>query len=150
MESYSIVNLSVYQNKMFAKCMSGLYSAQLANKKKWVKTLSVEVIGDPKCKNEKEKLCCHLNTLYEKNDYIRGFFSGYFNTEDTQPANVQEDLEDANLISPQGKFNTETGLSNFPAHSNHKSHEMLDVNLIKHTQMWNDLDHSRNFDINTG
>ena len=70
--------------------MSGLCSAQLANKKKLAKTLSVEVINDPKCKKEREKLCCHLNTVYENIDYIRGFFPGYFNTEETQPTNFQK------------------------------------------------------------
>ena len=55
-----------------------------------------------------------------------------------------------NLLSPLGKFNTETGLWNFPAHSNHMYHEMLEVNLIKHTQIQNDMAHSRNFNINTG
>ena len=114
MEAYSTVNFSVYKNKMFAKCMSGLCSAQLANKKKLAKTLSAEVINDTKRKKEREKLCCHLNMVYENIDYIRGFFPGYFITEHTQPTNFQEDVnsEDVNLITPQGKFNTQTGLWN--------------------------------------
>ena len=151
-ESYSVVNFSVYQNKMFAKCMSGICSAQLANKKKIPKTLSLQDINHPKHKKEKEKLCCHLKTVYENIDFIRGFFPGYFNAEDTQQTNCQEDvnLEDVNLVSPQGKFNTESGLWNFPAHSNHKPHEMLDVNLIKQTQLRNDICHSTNFNMNTG
>ena len=54
-ESYSVVNFSVYQNKMFAKCMSGICSAQLANKKKIPKTLSLQDINHPKHKKEKRK-----------------------------------------------------------------------------------------------
>ena len=65
------------------------------------KTLSLQDINHPKHKKEKEKLCCHLKTVYENIDFIRGFFPGYFNTEDTQQTNCQEDvnLEDVNLVS---------------------------------------------------
>ena len=151
-ESYSIVNFSIYQNKMFVKCMDGLCAVQLANQKKFPKTLSIEVANDAKHKKEREKLCCHINTIYDNIDYIRGFFPGYFNTENAQQTNIPDDvnMEDANLVSPPRKFNTETGLWNFPAHSQHKPHEMLDIDLIQNTQMCNDLVHSRNFNSNTG
>ena len=109
-ESYSIVNFSIYQNKMFVNvCMDGLCTVQLANKKKFAKTLSIEVANDAKHKKEREKLCCHINAIYDNIDYIRGIFPGYFNTENVQQTNIPDDvnMEDANLVSPPGKFNTE-------------------------------------------
>ena len=41
---------------MFIKCMDGLCASQLANKKKFAKTLSIEVANDAKHK-KREKNC---------------------------------------------------------------------------------------------
>ena len=61
-ESYSIVNFSIYQNKMFVKCMDGLCTVQLANLKKFAKTLSIQVANDAKYK-EREKLLSYKYNL---------------------------------------------------------------------------------------
>ena len=117
----------------------------MLNRKKTPKKITIE---------HSEKICSHLNTIYQNFDYVKGFFPVYFCSEDASLENEEEEhsptvnvgtedinTDDANLqIEMSPNFDQETGMWDFKALSKHRPHtNMLDVNLVGNTQERNDI-----------
>ena len=62
--SCAFVNITFNNNKCFAKCMNGICSAQMQNRKKIPKTASLQNVTN---------LCEHMKTIAEHLDYIKSF-----------------------------------------------------------------------------
>ena len=154
--TYSIITFNFHQGNCFAKCTHGICCAQMLNRKKIPKKVTIE---------HSDKICSHLNTIYKNFDYVKGFFPVYFCSEDVSLENEEEEhsptvnvrtedinTDDANLqIELSPNFDEETGMWDFKALSKHIPHtNMLDVNLIANTQERNDIVISTNFDTTYG
>ena len=146
------VTFSFHQGKCFAKCTNGICCAQMLNRKKIPKEITIE---------HSDKICSYLNTIYQNFDYVKGLFPVYFedsleNEEEHTPtvnwANEKINTEDANLqIESSTNFDQETGMWDFKALSKHTPHSnMLDVNLVCITQNRNDILILTNFYPNYG
>ena len=71
-----------------------------------------------------DKICCHLNTIYQNFDYVKGFFPVYFASHEGSLENEEEEhtptvnlanddmnTEDGNLqIESSTNFDEETGM----------------------------------------
>ena len=154
--TYSVVTFSFHQGKCFAKCTDGICCAQMLNRKKILKKITIE---------HSDKICPHLNTIYQNFDYVKGFFQVYFGSQEDSLENVEQEdtlsvnlasedinTEDANLqIESSTNSDEETSMWDFKALSRHTPHRnMLDVNLVRNTQNRNDIVISTNFDPNYG
>ena len=154
--TYSVVTFSFHQGKCFTKCTDGICCAQMLNRKKIPKKITIE---------HSDKIYPHLNTIYQNFDYVKGFFPVYFGSQEDSLENKEEEdtpsvnwankdinTEDTNLqIESSTNFDQETGMWDFRALSKHTPHRnMLDVNLVCNTQNRNDIVISTNFDPNNG
>ena len=148
-DSYSVVNFTFQQGNCYAKCTDGVCGVQMSNRGKIPKKVTNE---------QEDKVCSHLTTILRNLQYITGFFPGYF----TQDENSEEDTEDVyNIQGPNEEINTDdvnlymeatsnfnkhTELWNFKALSKHKPYaNMMELNLVHHTQTRNDYVNSQNF-----
>lgn len=135
--SYSLVHISFSQGVCFSKCCQGICCAQMRNKKKIPKVVSLE---------DSDKLCSHLNTFFCNinvlKDYFPNFFedsssdSGFEESEERVQAQVPEqvNIDNAHLaktVTDTSDFDTETGLWKCKALSRHKPKDMLDEELIR-------------------
>ena len=153
---YSVVTFSFHQGKCFTKCTDGICSAQMLNRKKIPKKITIE---------HSDKICSHLNTIYQSFDYVKGFFPVYFGSQEDSLENEEEEdaptvnlanedmnIEDSNLqIESTTNIDEETVMWDFKALSKHTPNSnMLNVNLVCNTQNRNGLVISTNFDPNYG
>ena len=122
--------------------------ARMQNKKKIPKQFRIAATNH---------LCSHINTLYKHLDYVKSYFPEYFsNTQDieTDPSVAihQEDNTEDSILkkSLPGNFNKETGLWEYKSLSTHKPYEMMDPQLVKHTQERNSIICDQKLDTSTG
>ena len=145
-DSVAFLHITFNSGKCYARCMDGFCSAQMQNKKKIPKVQTLQ---------NTSQLCCHIQTLGIHLDYVKSFFPGYFKLEDN-PIEVglpeeELNLEDAGIADNiSGHFNTDTGLWEYPSSSKHIPKEMMDPNLVHHTQKRNELCHEENLDPISG
>ena len=78
--TYSIVTFNFHQGKCFAKCTHGICCAQMLNRKKIPKKITIQ---------HSEKICSHLNTIYQNFNYVKGFFPVYFCSEEASLENEE-------------------------------------------------------------
>ena len=82
-DNCSIMHVTFYQSKCFIKCLNGLCAAQLTNKKKFAKSISLQQLqpGNKKKKNkeDQDKLCEHIHVVYNNLQSFKEFFPHYFN-----------------------------------------------------------------------
>ena len=129
----AFVNITFNNNKCFAKCTNGICSAQMQNRKKIPKTASLQNVTN---------LCEHMKTIAEHLDYIKSFFPEHFEdgadvgNVDTEETPNNDDVGIADGLK-NGTFNTETGLWKYPALSDHTPKQMMDEDLVHHTQLRN-------------
>ena len=111
---YSVATFSFHQGKCFIKCTDGNCSAQVLNRKKITKKITIE---------HSDKICSHLNTIYQNFDYVKGFFPVYFGSQEDPLENEEEEhtptvnlanedmnTEDSNLqIESTTNFDQKTG-----------------------------------------
>ena len=153
-DSYSVVNFTFQQGNCYAKCTDGVCGVQMSNRGKIPKKVTIE---------QEDKVCSHLTTIHRNLQYITGFFPGYFTQdensyEDTQDVyniqgpNEEINTDDVNLdMEATSNFNKHTGLWNFKALSKHKPYaNMMEFNLVHHTQTRNDYVNSQNFHLDFG
>ena len=120
-ENCSILHVTFYQSKCFIKCLNGLCAAQLTNKKKFAKSISLQQLqpGNKKKKNKEDrnKLCEHIHVVYNNLQSFKEFFPHYFNENENcipqQPQFDAMNVDDANIAAPSGNFDKETGLWDF-------------------------------------
>ena len=131
----SMVLISFNQNKCFATCTNGMCHAQMQNRKKVPKSATLQNTAN---------LCGHLQTMGEHLDCVKSFFPEHFNSEEGNVlvrSEVQEEQNNDDIgigkTKQEGTFNLETGLWNYPSLSDHKPTEMMDQNLVNHTQIRN-------------
>lgn len=135
--SYSVIHISFNQGLCLAKCSQGICGAQMRNKKKIPKAVSL---------GESDKLCSHLNTLFCNINVLKDYFPDYFqdsssdsgfdSSEDIVLAQVPEQVNTDNAhlaraLKDTSDFDTETGLWKCKALSRHKPKEMLDDVLVR-------------------
>ena len=88
-------------------------------------------------------------------DYIKSFFPEYFKDEadlgnvDTEETPNNDDVGIADGLK-NGTFNTETGLWKYPALSDHTSKQMMDEDLVHHTQLRNKCSSFGHLDTDNG
>ena len=147
-EDTSTVHVSFPSGRCYAKCMNGSCAANLRNKKKITKTVSLK---------EKDKLCPHIATISEHLDNFKSYFPDHFegSPDEEEPVNRPfpdvTNTEDVN-VHPQSAvhFDIDTGLWNFPALSKHKPEEEDFLPLVASTQQRNDFINLNNMNIDTG
>ena len=88
-------------------------------------------------------------------DYIKSFFPEYFEDEadlgnvDTEETPNNDDVGIADALK-NGTFNTETGLWKYPALSDHTPKQMMDEDLVHHTQLRNKCSSFGHLDTDNG
>ena len=148
-DDFSVVSITFRQNICFARCLNGICSAQLGNKKKIPKVTSLL---------QHSSVCPHMTTLFKNLEQVKSLFPEHFMEEeepeqeeqerqdqqeeeaaneeqDEEPmVNPQEDipnLEDAHLKLSKEKvvFDVNTGLWTYPAWSKHIPFQSDDPDL---------------------
>ena len=151
-DCYSTINISFPNGKCYAKCLNGMCAANLRNKKKIPKSLSLK---------EKDKLCSHIRTLSDHLEYVQAFFPDYFGDdavpnaqENLAPPPPQQDIannDDINIRPDQEvHFDYNTGLWSFPALSKHKPVGENSMDLLNSTKLRNDVTVSHNMNDDSG
>ncbi|MCG8621712.1 MAG: hypothetical protein MJE68_06895 [Proteobacteria bacterium] len=139
----SFVHISFIGGKCYAKCMGGVCSAELNGKKKLPRLHAI---------TNTPNLCPHMQQIVGQIDYIKSFFPWHFELE-TQPIEQNQDVpnnDDTGINVPDGNFNTETGLWEYPALTNHLPKEMMDPNLVAQTELRNKFATSGEIDPQSG
>lgn len=153
-DDFATVHISFPQNKCYAKCLNGMCAANMRNKKKIPKTVSIK---------EKSKLCPHIRTMAEHLEYVKSFFPAHFEPQEQDPEEIgnerviqliEPDMvnQDDGNLKPERPvvFNQETGLWDFPALSKHTPLEEDDITLMYGTQKRNNFTISTNMNSDTG
>ena len=87
-------------------------------------------------------------------DSVKGFFPDFFLQQEDHLSVIPDDpvnKDDVNIESQvSGKFNIETGLSDYPALSKHKPKEMMDPQLVNSTLECNETISSKKLNTSTG
>ena len=82
-DNCSILYVTFYQSKCFIKCLNGLCAAQLTNKKKFAKSISLQQLQPEnkkkKNKEDRDKLREHIHVVYNNIQSFKEFFPHYFN-----------------------------------------------------------------------
>ena len=126
-----------FGQRYFIKCLNGLCAAQLTNKKKFAKSISLQGLhpGNKKKKNkeDRDKLCEHIHVVYNNLQSFKQFFPHYFNENENciqlQPGIDAVNVDDANIAPPRGNFDQETGLWNFEGVTNINSQKCFILSL---------------------
>ena len=157
-DNCSILHVTFYQSKCFIKCLNGLCAAQLTNKKKFAKSISLQQLqpGNKKKRNKEDwdKLCEHIHVVYNNLQSFKEFFPYYFNQNENcipqQPQFDAMNMDDANIAAPSGNFDKEIGLWDFKDVTKHKLLEMFNPKLVIATEKRNDLVSSKTINRLTG
>ena len=125
-------------NSCFSKCQNGECAARLQNKKKILKTTSIQ---------QSQHLCGHIQTLFANFEIVSGLFPDCFNeseincpqnehacfTSDNATSGINVEDQAVYRIFQQETYNFDvnTGLWMFDSRSDHKPKEMTDLHLTR-------------------
>ena len=95
---FSIVSVTFRQEQCFGRCLKGLCSASLGNKKKMPKVTSIQ---------NHQNLCPHMGTWFKNIKEVRMFFPEHFKEEEHQLEGDIDDEEKTRPVARRPDFHSE-------------------------------------------
>ena len=134
----SLINVSFFNGTCHVKCTDGMCGANFRNKRNLHTSENRDYTAD-----DNLHICYHLKTFFQNIELVKSFFPDFFNQDNEHEEEHLEDFnyntqrikeentEDGNIDTHiKGNFNTQLGLWEYPAVSQHKPMEMMDPHLV--------------------